>query len=61
MLFKSACVNISFIFCAVPLTVLPLPQCMVYANVVLLSNSGSFLPDILPLFHLNSVCHTEAS
>lgn len=33
----------------------------VYANVILWSNSGSFLPDILPPFSLNPGFHTEAS
>lgn len=35
MFFKSACFNSFYTFYAVPFAALPLPLCMVYANVVL--------------------------
>lgn len=61
MFFKSSRVNDFYTFYAVPLAALPLPLCVVYANVVLWSNSSSFLPDTLPLFSLNPVFYTETS
>lgn len=61
MFFTSPCVNPLHTFCAAPLTTLPCPFCMVCAKGVLWSNSGSFLPDTLPLSSLNSAFHTESS
>lgn len=58
--FKSALMT-KLSMCSIQFLLLLYHFLCVYANVILWSNSGSFLPDILPPFSLNPGFHTEAS